>query len=779
MDRREKYGDWVFRFRWPIIIMTVMVVLTAASGGRFLKFSSNYRVYFSQDNPQMNAFDTLQNTYTKNDNVMIGIAPKSGEVFTRDTLAFVEEVTKAAWQIPYSTRVDSITNFQHTWADGDDLVVEDLFLDPPTLSDSELERREQIALAEPLLLNRLITRQKDITGVNVTINLPEKSLQEVPETVAFLRNLKEEFEQKYPDFDIYLTGVVFINNAFFEASQGDMKTLVPVMYLIVVGVMWIVLRSFWGSFSTFLVIAFSLLTAICLAGWVGIRLTPASSNAPVIILTLAVADSVHLLTTMFHEMRLGKSRREALVDSLQINHRPIFITSVTTAIGFLSLNFSDSPPFRDLGNIVAMGVMAAYFYSVSFLPAIMAVLPLRIKPRSETGAVWCDRVANFVIMYRRKLFWGMLAAMVVLVAQIPRIEIDEKFNQYFDDRYQFRKDTDFMISKRLNGFESIDFSLKAGESGGISAPEYLAKVEEYAQWFRAQPKVMYVGTFTDTMKRLNKNMHGDEESYYVLPQERELAAQYLLLYELSLPFGLYLNNQINIDKSSTRFSVLLENLSTKDVMALEKKVEAWQEENMPEEMRATGASPLIMFSHIAMRNIKSMMGGMLAALLLISGILIWALRSFRLGFISLAPNLIPVFMTFGIWGLLFQKIGMAISIVAPVALGIIVDDTVHFMNKFQHARRDLGKNAEEAVRYSFHTVGTALWMTSLILVMGFGVLSFSGFTMNYHMGLMTTIAIVTALVDDFLFLPVLLMKLENHADEKVMALDPDRERASG
>lgn len=779
MEQRLRYGDWIFRFRWLIIFSTVVVVLAAASGGRFLKFSSNYRVYFSKDNPQMNAFDTLQNTYTKNDNVMIGIAPKNGKVFTRETLAFVEEVSRAAWKIPYSTRVDSIANFQHTWADGDNLVVEDLFQDSQSLSDEELKRREKIALAEPLLLNRFITLQKDITAVNVTINLPEKSLQEVPETVAFLRNLKEEFEQKYPDFKIYLTGVVFINNAFFEASQGDMKTLVPIMYLMVIGVMGLVLRSFWGTLSTFLVIAFSLLTAVGLAGWAGIRLTPASSNAPVIILTLAVADSVHLLTTMFHEMRLGKIKREALVDSLHINHRPIFITSVTTAIGFLSLNFGDSPPFHDLGNIVAMGVMAAYVYSVSFLPAMMAVLPLRIKPRSEAGAIWCDWVADFVIQYRKKLFWGILAVMVVLVAQIPRIEIDEKFNQYFDDRYQFRKDTDFMISKHLNGFESIDFSLKAGESGGISNPEYLAKVEEFARWFRAQPKVMYVGTLTDTMKRLNKNMHGDDESLYALPKDRELAAQYLLLYELSLPFGLDLNNQINIDKSSTRFSVLLENLSTKDVMDLEKRVEAWQEENLPEEMRATGASPLIMFSHIATRNIKSMMGGMLVALLLISAILIWALRNFRLGVISLAPNLIPVFLTFGIWGFLFQKIGMAIAIVAPVALGIIVDDTVHFMNKYQHARKDLGKSPEEAVRYSFHTVGTALWMTSLILVMGFGALCFSGFTMNYHMGLMTIIAIVTALVVDFLFLPVLLMKMESYEDERVMTLEPANEKAAG
>lgn len=773
------YGEWVCRFRWPIIISTILVVLAAASGGRFLQFSSNYRVYFSKDNPQLNAFESMQDTYVKNDNVMIGIVPKSGKIFTRETLAFVEEVTKAAWQIPYSTRVDSITNFQHTWAYEDDLVVEDLFEDSASLSDAELKKREAIALAEPALLNRLITGAKDITAVNVTINLPEKSLKEVPETVAFLRAMEEDFKKKYPDYEIYLTGVVFINNAFFEASQGDMKTLVPLMYLMVIVVMWVALRSFKGTLATFVVILFSLMTAMGLAGWTGIRLTPASANAPVIILTLAVADSIHFLSTMFHEMRLGKSKREAIVESLLINQRPIFITSVTTAIGFLTLNFSDSPPFKDLGNIVAMGVMAAYVYSMTFLPALMAVMPVKVKPGSQAREIWCDRIADFVISNRRSLFWGMLAAALLLITQITRIDIDEKFNKYFDDRYQFRVDTDLMIKYRLNGFESIEYSLSAGESGGINNPAYLAKVDEFAQWYRRQPKVLFVGTLTDTMKRLNKNMHWDDESYYKLPQERELAAQYLLLYEMSLPFGLDLNNQINIDKSSIRFTVLLENLSTSEVMALERRVQVWQSENMPAEMRTPGASPLIMFSHIAMRNIQSMFVGMPVALLLISGILVWALRSLKLGAISLVPNLIPVFMTFGMWGFLFQKIGMAVSIVAPVALGIIVDDTVHFMNKYQHARRKLGKTSEEAVRYSFHTVGTALWMTSLILVMGFGVLSFSGFTMNAHMGMMTTIAIIMALVVDFFFLPVLLMMLDGKVKEKNVRIHSAREGAVG
>jgi len=271
---------------------------------------------------------------------------------------------------------------------------------------------------------------------------------------------------------------------------------------------------------------------------------------------------------------------------------------------------------------------------------------------------------------------------------------------------------------------------------------------------------MYVSTLTDTMKRLNKNMHGDDESYYRLPEARDLSAQYLLLYELSLPFGLDLNNQINIDKSSTRFTAILESISTQEALDLENSAQEWLRKNAPPEMASHGASPLIMFSHIAMRNIDSMMKGTALALLLISAILIAVLRSFKLGLISTIPNMVPMIMTFGIWGWMVGEIGLAVSVVAPVALGIIVDDTVHFLSKFRRARMELGKSTEEAVRYSFHTVGTALFLTSIILVCGFLVLTFSGFRMNVQLGFMTTISILCALLADFLFLPALLMKLD-------------------
>ena len=550
-----------------------------------------------------------------------------------------------------------------------------------------------------------------------------------------------------------------MDNAFNEAGEGDMKSLVPFMYGIVLIVMALSLRTFWGTLTTVLIMAFSILTGMGTAGWSGISLTPISANAPTIILTLAVADSIHILVTLFYEMRHGKPKYEAIRESLRVNHQPVFITSLTTAIGFLSLNFSDSPPFQDLGNIVAVGVMAAYVYSVLFLPAMMAILPLRVKTVASSDNIIIDSLGDWVIRNRNLLFWSMIIVIAFLSIQIPKNVIDEKFNEYFDTRYQFRIDNDY-VEEHLTGFESIEYSLRAGESGGISNPEYLNNLEKFATWYRQQPGVIYVSTLTDTMKRLNKNMHGDDQSYYRLPDERDLSAQYLLLYELSLPFGLDLNNQINIDKSSTRLTVILESISTQDALALENSAQEWLKKNAPPEMASHGASPLIMFSHIAMRNIDSMMVGTFFALLLTSAILVAVLRSFKLGLISTVPNLVPMAMTFGIWGWVVGEIGLAVSVVAPVALGIIVDDTVHFLSKFRRARVELGKTTEEAIRYSFHTVGTALILTSIVLVCGFLVMTLSGFRMNVQLGFMTTIAIVCALLADFLFLPSLLMKLD-------------------
>jgi len=766
----KRFGKWVVRWRWLVIAASLIMVVSAGRGAQYLGFSTDYRVFFSEENPQLKAFEAIQNIYSKKDNVLFAIAPENGNVFTRETLAIVEALTAAAWEVPYSSRVDSVTNFQNTWADGDDLVVEDLVKGAASLTEDDLVRIRQIALSEPLLANRLVSPSAHVTGVNVTINLPGKSPGEVTEVVTHVREMAETLRGRYPEIKVYLSGMAMMNNAFNEASQEDMGSLMPLMFFVLLATMALLLRSVSGTLATILVIVFATVTAMGIAGWMGVLLTPPSASAPTIILTLAIADSIHLLITMLHEMRKGRTKHEAIVESLRINLLPVFLTSLTTAIGFLSLNSSDAPPFHDLGNISAIGVTAAFFLSIFFLPAMVAVLPIRVKAEAASGpSPFMTRFGEWVVGHRKALFWGMMALILTLLAGISRIRLDDQFVNYFDKRYAFRTDTDFIV-ENLSGIYQIEYSLGSDEAGGISDPDYLKHLEAFAKWYRQQPGILHVSTLSDTMKRLNRNMHGDDPAYYRLPEERDLSAQYLLLYELSLPFGLDLTDQINLDKSASRFTVTMKNLRTQEILAMEEKAQAWLKANVPTSMQSSGASPTLMFANISERNILSMIGGTGIALVLISGILILSFRSLKIGFISLIPNLVPAAMTFGLWGILYGQVGLAASIVAAMSFGIVVDDTVHFLSKYLRARREHQSTAEGGVRYAFKTVGTAIWVTSAILMAGFFVLTFSGFAINQQMGILTTIAVAFALMADLLFLPPLLMLLDRPGGAKEISL---------
>ena len=756
----KQYAQFILRHKWATIILALLWIMAMAAGAQRLTFTNDYRVFFGEDNPQLLAFENLQDTYAKTDNVMFLLVPEDGEVFTRETLGAIAWLTEKSWETPFSTRVESLSNYQHTSAEGDDLIVENLTYGLESFDEDDLLRIREIALNEPVLVNRLISAKAHVSGININIELPgEDPIAENPKVVEFVRALKAEFLEQYPAIGVRLTGIIMMNQAFPEASQYDMETLFPIMMLVFVLVLFFWVRGFSGTLTTFLIIMFSIAGAMGMAGWLNIALTPPSFSAIMIIPTMAIADSVHVLMNYLLMMRQGESREEAMTDSIRINMQPVFLTSLTTAIGFLSMNFSDAPPFHDLGNIVAMGVMIAFVLSVTFLPAMVLLLPGKQVQGETRSSVAMQKLAEFVIAKRSKLLIGVGLACLLLISFVPKNELNDDFVKYFSERIEFRRDADF-ASENLSGLYLIDYSLESGEDGGVSNPQYQQDIEKFANWYRAQPEVIHVNVISDTFKRLNKSMHADEPSWYRLPEERELAAQYLLLYEMSLPYGLDLSNQINIDKSATRMTVLLHNMTTKTVLQLERKAQQWMRDNLPVALHNEGASPTIMFSNIGERNIKSMLIGTTLALVLISLILVFALRSFKIGLLSLVPNLIPAALAFGVWGIAVGQVGLALSVVTGMTLGIVVDDTVHFLSKYLRARREKGLSSQDAVRYAFNTVGLALVVTSLVLIAGFLVLTFSAFALNSNMAFMTAVTIIFALLADFLLLPPILMAFD-------------------
>lgn len=743
--------------RWLVILLSLALAVAAGAGAGKLEFSTNYRVFFSAANPELKAFENLQNTYTKNDNFLFVVEHENGKAFSQEALDAVEQLTEAAWQIPYAIRVDSVSNFQHTYAMEDNLIVEDLVSDAVEKSTVFLDQRKDVALAEPLLRDLLLTPDASISAINVVLQYPEKDLMEVPEAVAVARDIAERIEADFSGIDVRITGVSMLNNAFAETGMNDSATLMPLMFLVIFVLTWAILRSLTATFSTLVVIALSTIVGMGIAGFAGIKLTPISMSAPIVILTLAVADSIHILISLRGFMREGLSKRDGLVEAVRVNFLPVTITSLTTIVGFLSLNFSDSPPYWHLGNITAIGIAAAWFYSVTLLPALIATLPYKTK--QSATADWSrramDRLADGVIGNSRKILIGVGVAAVALIAFIPTIEFNDQWVEYFDESIEFRTDSDKALQDF--GLYPIEYSVPAAGPGGVSEPEYLANLEAFTNFLREQPEVTHVYTLSDIMKRLNRNMNADDPAYYRTPDNRELSAQYLLLYELSLPYGLDLNDRINIDKSASRVSATLGRTSTAETKAFLRRSAAWMESNLPPYMQAEPTSASVMFAYITERNVRNMITGTLVAIVAIAFIMMFALQSVRLGVLSLIPNGLPILTTFGAWAILVGQVGFSVATVASISLGIIVDDTVHFLSKYVRARNERSLTIEDSIRYAFRNVGIAIIVNTIIITIGFLVLTLSAFKLNADMGLMTVIAIVFALILDFLFLPALLL----------------------
>ena len=255
-------------------------------------------------------------------------------------------------------------------------------------------------------------------------------------------------------------------------------------------------------------------------------------------------------------------------------------------------------------------------------------------------------------------------------------------------------------------------------------------------------------------------MHGDDPAAYRLPASRNLASQYLLLYELSLPFGLSLNDRIDVAKSATRMTVTAKTLPSREVLELDARANAWLDRNAPRIVRAESPGAALMFSHIGQSNIRAMLIGTAVAFLGVSLILIAALRSLRIGLISLVPNFVPGLMGFGVWGLWVGEVGLALSVVLAMTIGIVVDDTVHFLSKYRRARQEHGYTPDQAVRYAIQTVGRAMFITSIVLAAGFLILVLSPFIPTAQVGLLTSLIIAFALAADVLLLPPLPLAVE-------------------
>ena len=791
--------EWVLINPKRVLLLTLMATLLACTGYKNIGFNSSYKSFFDSDDTLLIAMNEQEAHYAKYDNILIVVGAKEGNIFTPRALQALHELTSAGWLTPYSSRVDSIINYNHIESLQDELIISTLFqwsspastappLDAPSatspasphptqeasyarlqLSDQQISRAKSIIMSTPSLVGNYVAKDGSAATVFMTFDISDNPLEESIEISRHIHELVKRIEVEYPELELHITGTIENAAAFTDATLQDILTLIPIGYGLMVLLLMVLMRSVWATVITLTLVSFTTLISMGLKSWLDGDINSINSFAPTMIMTIAVADCVHLFVSFFHHYRDGQTKTHAMRLSLTGNVKAIFLTSITTAIGFLCLNFHDSPLYRELGNIVAAGVMIAFLLCTTLLPAVVALLPIKAGPAQHSSRRFMLAWSNAIILHRKKILALALTAILALISLgLPRNELNEMFSEYMDESFDFRQ-ANMFLNDRIGGLHRVLYSIDSGEDGGVHSAEYLTALEDYSHWLRQQPEVSYVSSYTDIQKRINQAFNENQPSYYRVPDNRALASQYALLYELSIPYGQGLTNVVDMNKRSTLVIAILFESDSKRILEFNWRAEQWLKDHAPASMHSRGTGLDLMFSKMAQQNIPSMVFGTIFSMLLISAILMLALRSWRLGFISVLTNVLPALLAFSVWGLLDGRIGIGVAAVATLTLGLVVDDTIHFLHRFNESRRS-GKSVENSIRETLATTGMAMITITLVFAAGFGALSFSHYSANADLGLMTSVTILIALIIDLVVLPAWLVSRYASADADTRCL---------
>ena len=739
------------------ILLTVLGSVILGMGSWGAQFSADQRDFFKPSNQHLRDLIQIEEAYTSDKNVMILVEPASGDVFDRNVLRAIQALTEFGWTIPYSQRVESLTNHLYNRVQGDELQVEPLVEDLSALSDADLKERREYATSKPGVRDYLITPDADLSLVAVILNFPESNGgQAAVEVMRYVRDFVQQLQQQYPAINFRIVGGVAVETTLPDIVQQDGQTIFPFALVLVFLFLTFTLRDLIGNLACIATALLAILAGMGAVLWTGVKVSPILVNTPAIIVIIAMADCIHLMVNYAQGLGRGLDKRAALENSIEVNFSPIIFTSLTTAVSFFALNFSESPPFAHMGTAAGIGILYAMVASLTFLPAVVYYLPSRAR-----GITKLPTMGNLLNLYRphaNKIIIGFGLVMVVLAALIPLNRLDDNFVEFFDEDLEVRRNMDFMI-ENISGSVVVNISLPATESGGIYDPEYLALLADLEQRLQENPKLRFTNSLLEIMKTLNRNLHQDDPQWYRIPDSRELAAQYLLMYEMSLPFGQDLNNLINFDRTETRVIAVYDQLSDKQLIELEHRIQDWLDDHAFATDEATIGSANLAFAHMQYSNVNNLSKGFGLALIIISLLLILMFRSWRLGLISMVPNLFPAAMAFGLWALISGKIGFGMSVGITITLGIVVDDTIHFLAKYKYAREQLHLDNTGAVQYAMDTVGVAMLLTTAMMAIAFTSLLFSDFNPNQDLGLITIITIVCAVLVDLVLLPILLLRL--------------------
>jgi len=720
------------------------VLILASSGLPKLKFNTDTRIFFGQEDPHLSRLLEFEETFQPTRKALYVISSddpidKSGTL-RRALVWLSQEVAK----LPEATRVDSLATVSHPY-DSDGEVYVDPYLE--YICPNECLSNRLAVLNEPLTLRRLVSKDLKTVSVMGVFDIERNATERLATIASAASDLKEKFRQRYPDLNIYLTGGIPVSQEFIAAGRRDMSTLFALSGVLIILLMWAILGDIRNTAIMLGTALSAVITCMGFGGWVGMELTSVASTIPIIVLTLVVASTMHLFT---HFMRLSDTVPDpalAAATAINANYIPILLTTLTSAASLASLWFITSPPVRDLGLVAAVGLL------VGGLLAITAT-PLFLETRKRTSSSFVnDKLQAWLNAYAKRLENGIPAPLTgfLLILSLSSgllvLQLDDDFVAYLSDRTEVRRDSDFAL-RELAGPSHIEVELEA--KGGVFNPEFLSELENLTQRLRTIPEVASATSLSDLMTRV-ATAFGETRPLSNL--SNEALSQYFFVYELGLRSGDSASDIVSFDHSRTHIPLLLNSTRASDVRRINQIVTDWLKEYQHLSGVVTGENMPV--AYLSTSNIPSLAKTVITSLAITSLLLAVVFRNWRFGVNSLIAITVPIICGLGAWGWISGSIGLSGTIVIAIALGVVIDDAIHLLYQ-QRQSLDRAESAVEATSYSVHRVGVPIVATTGLFLLGLSPLLFSNFQVNVTFAAVTCLVIAFSLAFDLGILPKLM-----------------------
>ena len=751
----ETCAEKIIQYRYLSILFCLILLVTSFRGVGGIAFSPDTEQFFPEDYPIAENHLQIEDTFYSSDSVIIALGVDEGTVFEPRILNLIEEITNKAWSTPHSIRVDSLSNFSFVRAEGDDLIVEPFIEESLQWNQEKINERSALIEKEEQAYGTILSKDKQTTFINISIDAPKDDVEkEYAESMEHIFAFMDPLKEDYPEADIRYAGIVYVEYLSPLIIKAEMPILIPTLLFVILLSLFILLRNVAAVIGSLMVIVFSVIASVGILGHFNTTVSQPFLMVVIVVATLAVADCVHLFNVYF-QSKLEKSTKDSIIKSLQLNLEPLLLTSLTTSIGFLCLNLAPIPALRVVANGIVIGVLAAFIFSIFFLAPLMSFFNVKASSQIENQTKLSRRVGQFSLKNRKKIIWIVPLFSAFLMSFIPLNETKDNPMEFYSERFTSVAEDTKWLAKRLGGTFLVTYEYVSEDL--VTDPEYLRQLDEFTTWLENQDEVLSVNSLSKIIKNLNRTLNGDDQSWYVIPQDSELVAQYLFFYEMSLPFGLDLTSTINQERTSTKVTVSLKEIDSKAFIEFYDRVDDYASLSIVSGNLSGGGGTRSVMAFMGMLLAEQLMYALIIGFIVITLAIALFYRSLSAGLITAIPNILPIGVAFGIWGIFSSNVSMLVSLGIGCTLGIVVDFSVHFLSKYLYARRSLSLSAEESVLYAFETVGFPLTIMTVSLCMGFAVLFLASFMPIRGFAGITMISFVAALIIDLLLFPAVLI----------------------